>query len=176
MKLKFCNKFWYVILDSFILSKGLKQLIVQFLWHRGACCVLAVYSMNPLYQLGNSPLLSSLQMRTSPAQLSWREAVFRRKHLLESCVKINEHLVNGETLRKQETPLLRTAVCPISTVCRNPLQTCSPAGAGVRAGQERWLLTEAGGISQHISSGLSSSLQQPLCAPLLCSGFSVTTE
>lgn len=59
-------------------------------------------------------------------------------------------------------------------VQKSPLQTCSPAGAGVRAGQGRWLLAEAGGTSQHISSGLS--WQQPLHAPLLCCGFSVTTE
>lgn len=61
-------------------------------------------------------------------------------------------------------------------VQKSPLQICSPTGAGVRAGQGRWLLAEAGGTSQHISSGLSSSLQQPLHAPLLCSGFFVTTE
>lgn len=49
-----------MILDSIILCKGLKQLILLFLHHRGACCVQALYSMSHLYQLGDSPLLSTL--------------------------------------------------------------------------------------------------------------------
>lgn len=50
------------------------------------------------------------------------------------CVKINEQLVDGLILREQETPLLRTAVCPIITTCK---ETLSSSAAGVRAGKWR---------------------------------------
>ena len=71
--------------------------------------------------------------------------------------KISEQ-VDGETLGKQETPLLRAAVCPHHYMQKNPIQICSRAGAGVRAGEGRRLLgeEEAGGIGQHVQSGLSS--------------------
>lgn len=171
MKLKFCNKFWYVILDSFILSKGLKQLIVLFLWHRGACCVQAFYSMNPLYQLGNSTLLSFLQMRTSSVKL--KRSCFQKKtsSRKQFCLKINEQLVNGETLRKQETPLLRPAVCPISTTGRNP--PSRPAALQVLGwGQARrdgcWQKQEGPVNTSHLGfPPLCNSLSVPHCSVLV---------
>lgn len=151
MELKSCNKFWYVILVSFILCKGLKQLIPPFLWHREACRV----------QAGKLPLALMSLNEDQPSSVKLKRSCLQKKTSFRKlcCVKISEQLVDGERLGKQETPLLRTAVCPVITTCKkNPIQVCSHAGAGVRAGEGRQLLgeEEAGGIGQHVQSGLSS--------------------
>lgn len=174
MKLKFCNKFWYVILDSFILCKGLKQLILLFLWHRGACCVQVFYGMNPLYQLGNSPLLSSLQMRTSPAQLSWREALFRRKHLLENS-SVWKSMSSWWMERHSGNKKLpywgqQFALSAVRAEIPSPdLQPCRCWGEG-RPGE-----TAAGRRDQltHLIILLFATTSQ---WPTTCSGFSVETQ
>lgn len=161
MKLKFCNKFCYVILESFILCKGLKQLILLFLWHRGPCCVQAFYSMNALYQLENSPLAFISLDEDQPSSVKLKRSCFQKKtsSRKQFCVKINEQLVNGETLRKQETPLLRTAVCPISPTCRNPLSRSAAlqvVGWGQARGDSCWQRQE--GLVNTAHLGYSASL------------------
>lgn len=116
--------------------------------------------MNPLYQLGNSPLLSSvLPNEDQPSSAELKRSCFQKKtpSRKQLHVKIRERLVDGETLWQQETPL-RTAVCPVITTCKKTTQICHRADARVKAGEGTWLLgeEETGGMGRHVPSSLSS--------------------
>lgn len=67
MKLKFCNKFWYLILDSFILCKGLKQLILFSATEEPA--VSRRFTVWTIFISWETPLCFHL-FRWRPAQLS----------------------------------------------------------------------------------------------------------
>lgn len=171
MELKSCNKFWYVILVSFILCKGLKQLIPPFLWHREACRVQAGKLPLALMSL-NEDQPSSVKLKRSCLQ---KKTYFRKQY----CVKISEQLVDGVRLGKQETPLLRTAVCPVITTCKKPLSRSAAMqvlGWGQVRGDSCWERKRQEELVSTSSLVYPPSLQQPLCAPLHCSGFSITTE
>lgn len=149
MELKSCNKFWYVILVSFILCKGLKQLIPPFLWHREACRVQAGKLPLALMSL-NEDQPSSVKLKRSCLQ---KTPYFRKQY----CVK-NQWAAGGwsETRKTRNSPTEDSSLPCHHCMQKNPIQVCSHAGAGVRAGEGRQLLGEAGGIGQHIQSGLSS--------------------